>query len=73
MLEEDHADYHKRTVPRLNATVAKVDAEVLRANGMKPGRFVDHAFHHWFLLALTLHLGVVLPYETAVLEIALWA
>ena len=29
-LEEGHADYHKRCVPRVNATVATVDADVLR-------------------------------------------
>ncbi len=72
-LEEGHADRDKRCVGRLNATVAAVDAETLRVPGSNAARFADHAFHHWFLLVFTLHLGVVLPVGKAALDIALWA
>jgi len=72
-LEEGHADRDKRCVGRLNATVAAVDAEVLRVSGDKADRFVEYPFHRWFLVVLTLHLGLVLPVETAVCELALWA
>ena len=72
-LEEGHADRDKRCVGRLNATVAAVDADVLRVAGSNAGRFVEYPFQRWFLLVLTLHLGVVLPVETAVCEMALWA
>ena len=72
-LEEGHADRDKRCVGRLNATVAEVDAETLRISHKNKGRFAEHPFHRWFLVVLTLHLGVVLPVETAVCELALWA
>ena len=72
-LREGHADRGKRCVGRLNATVAAVDEEALRVTHGKADRFVNYAFHRWFLLVLTLHLGVVLPVETAVCEMALWA
>ena len=72
-LEEGHADRDKRCVGRLNATVAAVDAETLRVGPHNVGRFVNYPFHRWFLVVMTLHLGVVLPVETAVCEMALWA
>ena len=72
-LPEGHPDRDKRCVGRLNATVAAVDAETLRVPGSNAARFADHAFHHWFLLVFTLHLGVVLPVGKAALDIALWA
>ena len=72
-LPEGHPDRDKRCVGRLNATVAAVDEEALRVTGGKADRFVNYPFHRWFLVVLTLHLGVVLPVETAVCELALWA
>ena len=56
-LPVDHADYHKRCVPRLNGTVAEVDGATLRVDPL-PGRFAKHAIHAWYLLTLTLHLGL---------------
>ena len=67
-----HADYHKRCVPRLNATVAEVDGETLRLHHASPGRFANHAIHAWYLLTLTLHLGLCLPTDAEPLKVARW-
>ena len=67
-----HADFDKRCVPRLNATVAEVDGATLRVTGCNAGRYADHAFHAWYLLTLTLHLGLWLPLDAGDLEKARW-
>ena len=68
----DHADFDKRCVPRLNATVAEVDGATLRITKCNAGRFADHAFHAWYLLVLTLHLGLGLPTDAEPLKVARW-
>ena len=67
-----HADYDKRCVGRVNATVAEVDGATLRIGGKNAGRFADHAFHAWYLLTLTLHLGLSLPTDAEPLKVAQW-
>jgi len=71
-LPPGHADFNKRCVPRLNATVAEVDGETLSVRGNNAGRFADHAFHAWYLLVLTLHLGLGLPTDAEPLKVARW-
>ena len=71
-LPSGHADFHKRCVPRVNATVAEVDGATLRVTGNKTGRFADHAVHAWYLLVFTLHLGLGLPTDAGALEKARW-
>ena len=71
-LPPGHADFDKRCVPRLNATVAEVDGATLRVTGCNAGRYADHAFHAWYLLVLTLHLGLGLPTDAEPLKVARW-
>ena len=67
-----HADYDKRCVGRVNATVAEVDGATLRIGGKNRGRFANHAIHAWYLLVLTLHLGLGLPTDAEPLKVARW-
>ena len=71
-LPPGHADYDKRCVGRVNATVAEVDGATLRVSGSNSGRFADHALHAWYLLVFTLHLGLGLPTDAGALEKARW-
>ena len=71
-LPPGHADFHKRCVPRVNATVAEVDGATLRITGGTAGRFADHAIHAWYLVTLLLHLGLGLPTDADALEEMQW-
>ena len=71
-LSEDHPDYHKRCVPRVNATVTETDGETLRISGDNTGRFADHAIHAWYLVTLMLHLGLGLPTDADAVEEMQW-
>ena len=69
-LPPGHADFHKRCVPRVNATVAEADGETLQVKGQD--RFAEHAIHAWYLLVFMLHLGLGLPTDAEPLKEARW-
>ena len=71
-LPPGHADFHKRCVPRVNATVAETDGATLRVTKCDVGRFANHAIHAWYLVTLLLHLGLGLPTDADALEEMQW-
>lgn len=71
-LPPGHADFHKRCVPRVNATVTETDGATLRMVGDRADRFANHAIHAWYLVTFLLHLGLGLPTDADALKEMQW-